>query len=149
MRLPPTRDLLVGLPAALLVGVALGVLGTFKHQVGVSAATGAGVPVGLILSLAMVAAVLGALRVAFDTRLYAVAAAAGVVLAVTVLSVKGPGGSVVIVANVEGVVWTIAPALLAAVVLGLPRLGPRRGSRPPDRPGPDGILDAPPEGDSP
>jgi N-acetyl-1-D-myo-inositol-2-amino-2-deoxy-alpha-D-glucopyranoside deacetylase len=143
VRLPPARDLALGLPAALLVGVAVGVLGTFKHQVGLSAATGAGVPVGLILSLAMVAVVLAAFRVAFDTRVYAIAAAGGLVLAGAILSSTGPGGSTVVIANYAGVTWTIAPAILAAVILGTPRL-----SRPRGGPAPDGILVAPPEGDA-
>jgi N-acetyl-1-D-myo-inositol-2-amino-2-deoxy-alpha-D-glucopyranoside deacetylase len=148
VRLPPARDLLLGLPVALLAGVAVGVLGSFKHQVGISAATGAGFPLGLILSLAMVVVVLAALRAAFDTRVWGVAAAAGIVLAVTVLSNRGPGGSAVVLANYAGIVWTVAPAIVAAVVLGMPRLGRRRGSRRPDGAAPDEILSTPPEGDA-
>jgi hypothetical protein len=141
---PPARELLLGLPAAFVAGALVGVLGTFKHQVGVSAATGAGVPIGLVLSLALVAAVLAALRIAFTTRHWAVAAAVGVVAAVAVLSLPGPGGSRVVVANLEGVVWTVAPAILAAVVVGLPRIGRARSAQPAD-----GILVAPPEGPKP
>lgn len=148
MRLPSPRDLVLGLPVALLAGVAVGVLGSFKHQVGVSAASGAGFPIGLVLSLGMVAIVLAALRVAFDTRVWAVAAAAGIVLAVTVLSSRGPGGSAVVLANYAGVVWTVAPALIAAVVLGLPRLRRCRVPRAPDGAAPDKMLEAPPEGDA-
>lgn len=143
MRLPPARDLVLGLPVSFLVGAAVGVLGAFKHQVGISAATGAGFPLGLLMSLAMVAVVLAAFRAAFDSRIYAIAAAGGVILAVAVLSGNGPGGSAVVVANWAGVVWTIAPAVLAAVVVGAPRLGRRRAPQPPD-----GILDVPPEGDA-
>jgi N-acetyl-1-D-myo-inositol-2-amino-2-deoxy-alpha-D-glucopyranoside deacetylase len=143
VRLPPVRDLALGLPAALLAGAAGGVLGAFKHQVGLSAATGAGFPVGLILSLAMVVVVLAAFRVAFDSRVYAIAAAAGVILAVTVLSGTGPGGSTVVIANYAGVTWTVAPAILAAVILGAPRLRRRRGAS-----APDGILGTPSEGDA-
>jgi hypothetical protein len=144
VRLPPARELLLGLPAALVAGAAVGVLGAFKHQVGLSAATGAGVPVGLVLSLAMVAVVLAAFRVAFDSRVYALAAAGGVVLAVAILSGTGPGGSSVVIANYAGIVWTVAPAVLAAVIVGAPRLRRPRGG-----PAPDGILGAPPEGDAP
>ena len=144
MHRPPTRELLLGLPAAFVAGGLIGVLGTFKHQVGVSASTGGGVPVGLVLSLALVAAVLASLRVAFDTRHYAVAAAVGVVTAVTVLALPGPGGSAVIVANIPGVIWTVAPAILAAVVVGLPRLRRPQAAR-----SADGILVAPPEGPKP
>jgi N-acetyl-1-D-myo-inositol-2-amino-2-deoxy-alpha-D-glucopyranoside deacetylase len=143
VRLPPARDLVVGLPVSFVAGAAVGVLGAFKHQVGLSAATGAGFPLGLILSLVMVAVVLAAFRTAFDSRVYAAAAAAGVILAVAVLSGNGPGGSAVVVANYAGITWTIAPAVLAAVVVGAPRRRLRRGPQ-----APNGILDAPPEGDA-
>jgi N-acetyl-1-D-myo-inositol-2-amino-2-deoxy-alpha-D-glucopyranoside deacetylase len=143
VRLPPARDLALGLPAALVTGVVVGVLGAFKHQVGISAATGAGFPIGLILSLLMVAVVLAAFRAAFDTRLYGVAAAAGIILAVAILSGTGPGGSTVTLANYAGFLWSVGPAVLAAIVLGAPRIRRRRGGS-----APDGILDAPPEGDA-
>jgi hypothetical protein len=133
---PSAIELAVGLPVAAAGGVLVGTLGTFKHQVGVSAATGAGLPVGLVLSLLMVAAVLAALRAAFGTRLFAAAAGVGVVVAVFVLSLRGPGGSIVVLGNLEGVVWTVAPALLAAVVVGAPAPRPRHD---PQRA--DGILD--------
>jgi hypothetical protein len=143
VRLPPARDLAVGLPAALIVGAAVGLLGAFKHQVGVSAVTGAGFPLGLILSLAMVAVVLAAFRVAFDTRLFAVAAAAGIVVVVAILSGTGPGGSKVTIANYAGFLWSVAPSVLAAVVIGTPRFRHPGGA-----PAPDGILGTPPEGDA-
>jgi hypothetical protein len=140
----PLADLAIGLPFALIVGLLIGVLGSFKHQVGISATTGAGWPIGLVLSLAMIAAVLAALRAAFPSRLYAVAAAAGVIIAVFVLSMKGPGGSVVVLGNLPGVIWTAAPAIIAAVVVGAPRIRRPGGGRPPD----DGILGAQPDGGS-
>jgi hypothetical protein len=131
------RDLAIGLPACGVAGVVVGTIGTFKHQVGISAVTGAGLPVGLVLSLAMVVAVLVALRLAFPTRWYAAAAAVGVVVAVALLSLPGSsGGSTVILLNVPGVVWTVAPAVLAAGVVGWPRIA----RRPRTAPGADGIL---------
>jgi len=133
---PSAIELSVGLPVAAVGGVLVGTLGTFKHQVGVSAATGAGWPVGLVLSLLMVAAVLAALRAAFGTRLFAAAAGVGVVAAVFILSLRGPGGSLVVLGNAEGIVWTIAPALIAAVVVVAPVPRRRRG-----RQEPDGILE--------
>jgi hypothetical protein len=81
-------ELLLGLPLAAFAGLLVGALGTFKHQFGVSPTTGTGLPVGLVLSLLMVAAVLVALRVAFGTRWFAAAAAAGVLIAVLVLAQK-------------------------------------------------------------
>jgi hypothetical protein len=132
------RDLAVGLSASLLAGLVIGTIGTFKHQVGISAATGSGLPVGLVLSLAMVLAFLVALRIAFPTRWYAAAAAAGVVAAVALLSLPGlSGGSTVILLNIAGIVWTVAPAVLAAAVVGWPRIA----RRPPSAPHAGGILD--------
>jgi len=133
------RDLAIGLPASALAGLVVGTIGTFKHQVGVSAATGAGLPVGLVLSLAMVVAFLVALRIAFPTRWYAAAAAVGIVGAVALLSLPGlSGGSTVILLNVAGIVWTIAPAVVAAAVVGWPRIARRQQT---DRQA-GGILDA-------
>jgi hypothetical protein len=133
---PRRYELPLGVLAAAFVGLLVGVLGTFKHQVGVSAATGAGFPTGLLLSLAMIAALLLALRLSFPSRAYSLAAAGGVVVAVFVLSMKGPGGSVVVIQNLPGVIWTVAPAIVAAVVVGAPRIH-RGAGRPP---GADGIL---------
>ena len=131
------RDLLLGLLASLLAGVVVGTIGTFKHQVGISAATGTGLPVGLVLSIAMVVVFLVALRVSFATRWYAAAAAAGAAAAVALLSLPGAsGGSTVVLLNIAGVVWTVAPAVLAAAVVGWPRIA----RRPRSAPAPDGIL---------
>ncbi|MGT2424950.1 hypothetical protein [Amnibacterium kyonggiense] len=38
------RELAIGLPLSVLAGLVVGAIGTFKHQVGVSAATGEGCP---------------------------------------------------------------------------------------------------------
>lgn len=136
MRRPPAFETALGVPLAVVVGALVGTLGTFKHQSGVSAATGAGFPSGLLLALAMVAAVLVALRVSFAARRYAIAAGVGVVAAIGVFSLRGPGGSQVVIGNIEGVVWMIAPVLVAAAVALVP------GRRPADVPPADGILDA-------
>ena len=131
------RDLAVGVPVSLVGGLVVGTIGTFKHQVGVSAATGAGWPVGLILSLAMVTVFLVALRLSFPSRWFAGSAAAGVVGAVALLSLPGlSGGSTVILLNPVGIAWTVAPAILAAGVVGWPRL------RAASRQAADGILDS-------
>lgn len=119
------RDLLVGVPASFVAGLLVGVLGTFKHQVGVSAATGTGWPIGLTASVVMVGLLLVALRLSFPTRVYALAAAVGTVLAVVVLLLPGPGGSEVILLNYAGLAWTIAPAVVSAAVVGWPRRGRR------------------------
>jgi drug/metabolite transporter (DMT)-like permease len=85
----------------------------------------------------MVVVFLVALRLAFPTRWYAGAAALGIVAAVALLTLPGSsGGSSVILLNYAGITWTIAPAVLAAAVVGWPRLA-RRQRVLPDA---DGIL---------
>jgi N-acetyl-1-D-myo-inositol-2-amino-2-deoxy-alpha-D-glucopyranoside deacetylase len=140
---PSAIEVLVGVPIAAVVGFLVGTLGTFKHQAGVSAVTGGGFPIGLLLSLAMIAAVLAALRVAFDGRLYAVAAGIGVVAAVALFDLPGPGGSRVVIGNAEGIVWMVGPALIAvaaAVLPGRSRAGSLRA---------DGILETDTEEEDP
>ena len=131
---PSAPELLGGMPVAALAGALVGTLGGFKHQSGVSATTGAGFPWGLLLSLAMVAAVLAAIRVSFVSRLYAIAAGIGVVAAVGLFALRGPGGSLVVIGNAEGIVWLIASVLIALLVAVLPSRH-RAGSPPAD-----GIL---------
>ncbi|GAA2748908.1 hypothetical protein [Amnibacterium kyonggiense] len=131
------RELAIGLPLSLVAGLVVGAIGTFKHQVGVSAATGEGAPVGLVLSLAMVLVFLLALRIAFPTRWYAVAAAVGVVAAAALLLLPGAsGGSTVVLLNAAGLGWTIGVPVVALVVVVWPR---RRRSRR-TAPGGGGIL---------
>ena len=126
---PP--ELAVGLPLSLLAGLLLGALGTFKHQFGISAASGGGLPIGLVAALALVAVFLIALRTLLGTRLYATAAGVGVIVAVTVLTQVGPGGSQLVVGNWVGVVWEVGPAICTAGVLLLPSPRPRAQSSTP------------------
>jgi hypothetical protein len=102
---------------------------------GISAATGQGLPYGLVLALLMVLVFLVALRIAFPVRWYAVAAGIGAVAADVLLLLPGAsGGSTVTLLNAPGLVWTFGVPLVAAVVAAWPR---RR------RPAPDpvGYLD--------
>lgn len=124
---------------AALAGLLVGVIGTFKHRVGVSVATGAGLPVGLVLCLAMVLVFLIALRLASPARWIAAAGAVGVVAAVAVLALPGPGGSRVVLQDVAGITWLVGPVVLAAVVVAWPRRAGRRPRRPASD-GAGGIL---------
>jgi tetrahydromethanopterin S-methyltransferase subunit F len=131
------RELVFGVPASLITGLVVGTIGTFKHQFGISAATGKGLPIGLVLSLLMVAVFLAALRLAFPVRWYAVAAGVGVVAADALLLLPGSsGGSTVILLNTPGLVWTFAPAAIAAVAAAWPHRSQRRRGMPDA----DGIL---------
>lgn len=135
------RDRALGIAGSLVAGLLVGAVGTFKHSYGVSVVTGQGLPVGLVLGIAMVAAFVGALRLSFDTRWYAVAGAVGVVLAIALLALPGfSGGSTIILSNTVGTVWSVAPALAVAVVVAVPR----RRARP--APVSGGILAESPPG---
>lgn len=102
------------------VGVAFGALGTIMHNS--TWDLGAfSVPWGLILALVAVAALITGLRLILGGRLVASFAAAGVVVAVFVLSLRSPGGSVLVPDGLLGQIWSIAPALIAALVLTWPQ----------------------------
>ncbi|WP_166874261.1 DUF6113 family protein [Salinibacterium sp. ZJ450] len=115
----PTRTrrwpgLLAASVAALIGGAVIGALGTAVHQ--------AMPPLGISLSLVMVAAVLAGLRAVADSRVVATAGALGVLGAVALLATSGAGGSVLIPATIEGYLWTFGPAVIAFFVLAWPRL---------------------------
>jgi uncharacterized membrane protein len=131
------RELAIGVPLSAVAGLVVGTIGTFKHQVGISAATGQGAPIGLVLSLAMVLVFLLAVRIAFPTRWFALAAAVGVVLAAVLLLLPGASGqSTVVLLNAAGLGWTIGVPVVAVAVVVWPRR--RRSRRSPADPG--GIL---------
>lgn len=130
-----------GVVLALVTGVLVGTLGSFKYRYGLTGAVP--LPIGLVLVLVMIALVLAAIRIATRRRLYGIATAVGILAAVALFTMKGPGGSVVVPQGDYSTVWTVAPALIAAVVLGAPGRRRRSAQRA------DGILDAPPEGTPP
>lgn len=136
----PALVRVVGLIAAVLAGLLVGTLGSFKYRFGLAAVTPQ--PIGLVVVLVMVALVLAAVR-AVAGRRYGVAAAIGVLAAVVLFAMRGPGGSVVVPDDRYATVWAVAPAVVALVVLGVPVPRRRRARRA------DGILDAPPKGSTP
>ncbi|HEY9499573.1 MAG TPA: PIG-L family deacetylase [Terrimesophilobacter sp.] len=107
---------------AATAGAAIGFVATVNHQLTLPVF---GLPVwaGLGASLAIVAAFLIGIRILFGTRVVAACAAIGLLLVVGGLSLKGPGGSVLVPANPQGWVWGYAPVVIAAVVLAWPRAG--------------------------
>jgi N-acetyl-1-D-myo-inositol-2-amino-2-deoxy-alpha-D-glucopyranoside deacetylase len=103
---------------AVLVGAVVGVVTTFTHaQVS---------PWGLIAGLAIVVALVAGFRLVFESRVVAAAAALGVVAASLVLTLPGAGGVVLAVNDPVGWIWAIAPAILSAVVVVVPRRPARR-----------------------
>jgi N-acetyl-1-D-myo-inositol-2-amino-2-deoxy-alpha-D-glucopyranoside deacetylase len=65
------------------------------------------------------------LRLVFGSRSPAIWAAIGIVLVLLVFAQSGPGGSVLIAANVPGYAWTYGVPLIAAFVIAWPRLPSR------------------------
>jgi len=104
-----------------LIGLAFGALATVGHR-STFRIGDVDVPWGLVAALAGVAALLLGIRLVAGGRAAAASAGAGIVVAVAALTLPGLGGSVIIVGDVTGTVWSIAPALIAVLVVAWPRL---------------------------
>jgi len=113
---------------AFIVGAIYGTLGTVGHrqawQVG-----DVSLPWGLVLALIGVAALLVAFRTIGGGRLVAAVAGLGVILVVGLLTLPGPGGSVLVVGDLTGTIWSIGPALVTVFVVAWPRLPARASGR--------------------
>ncbi|PWC08645.1 hypothetical protein DF223_03640 [Mycetocola zhujimingii] len=107
-----------------VVGAVFGAVGTVQHQTTLALGSFS-FPLGLILSLVGVLALLIGLRLLIGDRLVVLLAAVGVVGVIALLSVQSPGGSVLIPQGLAGLVWTIGPVLIATVVVAWPRLPER------------------------
>jgi N-acetyl-1-D-myo-inositol-2-amino-2-deoxy-alpha-D-glucopyranoside deacetylase len=111
---------------ALVLGVGVGVLGTVTHPSTITV-VGASIPVGLIAAILVVTALMIGLRLIFDSRSPVTFAAIGVAIVLLVFAQAGPGGSVLIPADVAGYTWTFGVPLIAALVIVWPRLPTRAG----------------------
>ncbi len=123
-RLPLANRSLAGL-GGLLLGILFGVLGTIAHQATLTLFSVA-LPIGLTIALVGIGALLLGLRLVVGDRLVVGLAAAGLLVTIFVLSLRGSGGSVLVPAGLTGTLWTVVPALIAAFVLAWPKLPPRR-----------------------
>lgn len=79
------------------------------------------VPFGLIGALAIVAALLSGMRLAFGERAAPIAAAAGVILGSVVLALPGSSGSLFLPDDPVDYVWAAGPAVLAILIIGWPQ----------------------------
>ncbi|TFB89771.1 hypothetical protein E3O10_08210 [Cryobacterium luteum] len=118
-----TNRSLVGL-GGLLLGIFFGVLGTIAHQATLTL-FGVALPIGLTIAFIGIGALLLGLRLVVRDRFVVGLAAAGLLLTIFVLSLRGSGGSVLVPAGLPGTLWTVVPALIAAFVLAWPKLPPR------------------------
>lgn len=112
----------------LLLGVALLALGAFAgavltlvHQATVRIDDW-DAPWGLAAALAITAALLAGVRLMTETRMPAACLALGLLAMSLLLALPTSAGSVLVPATTAGWVWTFGPVLIAAVVLGWPRL---------------------------
>ena len=114
----PVRWLIAAVGGVLIAAVA-----TPVAQASVDIAT-VTIPWGLVLSLIVLTAYVLGLRFASDSRLPALFGAIGVVVAIMLLSLPGPGGGVIVPGNLVGTLWATLPSLIFVVVIALP--APRR-----------------------
>ncbi|MHA6693049.1 PIG-L family deacetylase [Homoserinimonas sp. A520] len=111
---------------SLVLGLGVGLLGTVTHPATITVA-GADLPTGLVAAMVVVAALMVGLRLVFGSRAPSTFAALGLVGVLLVFAQPGPGGSVLIPANVPGYLWTFGVPLIAALVIVWPRLHVRPG----------------------
>jgi hypothetical protein len=140
---PSAASRAVSIVLAFVVGVVYGAVGTVAHPLSITIAS-VTVPWGLILAVVGVLALFVGFRLVLGERLAVVAAAVGVVGIVALFSLESAGGSVLIPQSSTGLIWVLAPALLAALVIfwpSLPAPAGRRGGT--GAPIGDGRLDQP------
>jgi len=105
---------------AVVIGAVYGVAGTIGQS-----ATWGWFPLGLVVAVVGIAALLAAVRLLTADRWAGLATAMGAMTATLIFSGRGPGGSVVVPAPADGaistgIIWTIAVPIIAAVVIAWP-----------------------------
>lgn len=122
MTASPTR-ILSGL-LAFATGAGVGLVLTFTHRQYVLDVLGVPVPLGLIGALAIVAALLVGIRLAFDDRTAVLVAGAGVVAAATLLAFPIGAGSVLVLDDATGFGWAVGPAAVTLAAALWPERSP-------------------------
>jgi len=105
---------------AFATGAAMGFVLTFTHRQYLVEIGSATLPLGLVGGLAIVAALLAGMRLAFGERLTPIAAAAGLLVGAGILVLPGNSGSLYLESDPLGYVWVLAPTVLAIVIIGWP-----------------------------
>ncbi|WP_292812608.1 histidinol dehydrogenase [Microbacterium sp.] len=101
---------------AAFAGAVYGVVGTVAH-----ASTLVALPIGLVLGIIGAGALLLAIRLLSD-RWAAIAAGAGMTIAIVLFSGEGPGGSVIAPAGLAATIWTITVPLIAVAIAMWPQI---------------------------
>ncbi len=110
---------------ALVIGAGLGGIATVDHQFAVRA-MGVSLPVGIVATLLIAAALFIGFRLAFEGRLPGIFAAIGMLGAIGVLSLASSGGGLLVPANPVGYLLVYGTAAVAIVTLAWPARGPFR-----------------------
>jgi LmbE family N-acetylglucosaminyl deacetylase len=110
---------------ALLVGGLFGLLGTLAHLSTFTIGS-VDIPSGLILALVAASALLVGLRLVLHDRLIVLLCALGMLGSIFLFSLRSTGGSVLIPEGLSGLIWTIVPTLVAALVIAWPKLPAKR-----------------------
>lgn len=105
---------------ALATGAAMGFVLTFIHRQYVVDIGPLALPLGLIGAIAVIAALLLGMRLAFGERLASLAAAVGVLIGASVLLLPGSGGALYDDSDPVGYVWILSPIVLAIAIVGWP-----------------------------
>lgn len=109
-----------------VIGLVYGVAGTIGQ-----AAMWGYLPLGLLVAVIGVSALMLGVRLLVSDRWAALATGLGAMIATFVFSGKGPGGSIVVPAPADGelstgIIWTLAVPIATAIVVGWPSLAPSR-----------------------
>ncbi|NNC11208.1 hypothetical protein HII28_04860 [Planctomonas sp. JC2975] len=107
-----------------ILGIVFGTLGTLVHSSTIGTAQ---LPWGIVVALAALGCLLVGIRLLSDSRLYALCAAIGALVAIGVLSQKSFGGSVLITSSVIGWTWMGGAVAISLIVVAWPR--PRQPQR--------------------
>ncbi|GAA3872559.1 hypothetical protein GCM10022381_14510 [Leifsonia kafniensis] len=110
---------------ALVLGGLFGLLGTLAHQATITIGS-LEIPYGLILALVATSALLIGLRMVLHDRLMVLLCAIGMLGSIFLFSLRSTGGSVLIPEGMSGMIWTIVPTLVAALVIAWPKLPAKR-----------------------
>jgi hypothetical protein len=118
---------------AAIAGGVYGVAGTITQ-----AYVWGALPVGLIVAVSGITALVAGLRLLTSDRWTALACGLGALVATVVFSGRGPGGSVVVPAPPDGqlstgLIWTFAVPIMVAIVVGWPSFAGVRAAAAPDR----------------
>lgn len=120
---------------ALLGGVLVALVGTVAHM-SVASVGDAVVPIGLAMALIATAAYMIGVRLLLVDRGAVFAAGVGLVGTIALFTGRGPGGAVLINDSLASLVWTLAPVLVATLVVAWPRFSrPSRAGDDPRAPG--------------